>query len=889
MSSRYILMGIGGIIITGLFIFFLVKIINYIRNKNSVTPDNGSGGGGGDGGGCIKCGNICCNTGEYCGNDASGNSVCCKKALCDGICCNLNNGETCQPTINGNNICCKKPLCGYSCCNDGENCGKDKNGNNICCKKALCGELCCDDGENCGKDKYGNNVCCKKSLCNGICCDSDNGETCQINGECCKDGLFGVDEKNNNVCCKKALCDGICCDDNKICDPDTKTCIVCPSTHVSCNGICCDMGQTCHKGIDGKDYCCDKDICGTICCKSTESCYKGADGKDYCCETDLLHGNICCKKGQTYIDSGLCCDSNNICIDENGTSVCYDENLCTIDPNTKKCVCCKNGEKYDITSGTCKIICGNELCNKDKNIQYCFSQDADKPHCINVGCSWGQYQYHPSLVDNDIKICSYNNKLYTVNNPVGVNPLLLTRTSSVLQGANSQIDCTPDDCRMKILEDNMDFANYDTATKLCTATFDCGKNLPQNNGTCPLPNSVSCCFDENGKYTGQICSNGRRCYKGECVCNNDADKGDNCIRIDGSTNCNGNGTIIFKDNNNFNCKCNPTFAGTECEYGRNICSNNGNPNDNKTCNCDTGFTGNICQYSRSTCSGHGTPNYDGTCVCDTSFTGNICQYTRNGTCSGHGTPNYDGTCICDGIDKLNDINNFDPKGIYKWNGTTCGPLKWYEFYDCKRIKNHVYGWLNSYLPGSNQTVKQYIQNTDFIKDAYNGLGGWSCFIVFQVNIQNYPHNYNITNWSKRTDSDGGWDDFLNTDQYGNVRTMFGSTPIYDQNSNSTTRMYVYANKDPAGLPGGQIKCVVNNYDVIGVQWDSNSTSTTLLPETCAWMKNNGISGYLIQSGGFMPSISPNCQIMDGSNCPDLLDDSPAIFVFNDAKVDTLLP
>jgi hypothetical protein len=149
------------------------------------------------------------------------------------------------------------------------------------------------------------------------------------------------------------------------------------------------------------------------------------------------------------------------------------------------------------------------------------------------------------------------------------------------------------------------------------------------------------------------------------------------LNAPGSNLCNSNGTFIQNTTNGkFTldsnkspgyCKCNPGFAGNNCQFSRENCSTHGDPVSSSDgtsllpCNCDTGYIGNKCQFSRENCSNKGNPvtSPDGTsllpCNCDTGYIGNTCQFTT-GSCTRELLPSYplrgiesvrDNNLICD--------------------------------------------------------------------------------------------------------------------------------------------------------------------------------------------------------------------------------------------------
>jgi hypothetical protein len=499
------------IILTGVGVYFLFKSIRN-NNINPPKPD------------CKKCANNCCEDGENCQSD---NATCCKNELW----------------------------------------GKDINGVDKCCQIKLCGNICCNSNQSCGKDKNNNPTCCSSKLCgtNNTCCDL-TGENCQSdNATCCKDELWGKDKLGNNKCCLKPLCNGICCDSNEECDSDTNKCVSCST--ITCNGDCCPLNYKCYKGLTTKK-CCNQELCGDNCCESEQTCMPDKT----CCDMPCEKGKKCCPDGYSCTTNDICCKDNISCVDELGNPICYDQNLCGKDKNGK-CICCKKGEKFDSISSTCKTYCGdNELCDLDN--QYCVSENGNYIGCANKECVWSTYNYDPpTIIDNNknASVCKYQNRYYVISDPLDPSdpnkhiPLsMLTRSSYVGQDPSSKVDCTINNCKEKINEAGMQFVNYDDKQKICIANFNCSKlPLLKDINICPLLHGQSCCNDENGKFTGQICSNNRICYKGNCVCNqNEVDNKDNCIYLDRKHTCNGNGDINYADGT---CICDSFYSGKNCE------------------------------------------------------------------------------------------------------------------------------------------------------------------------------------------------------------------------------------------------------------------------------------------------------------------------------------
>jgi len=150
------------------------------------------------------CREACCDSGEYCADQAL--SLCCKNGEeeKDGKCCT---GQlACGPTCCGGvadiggvycagqdiGLCCSvfEKRCGSSCCRSDHSCCNDQ-----CCDGDCIGGQCCPTGRSCGKF-----VCCKEGE---FCTDATTGtcSPCKAGTTGCDTGLKDVDGKEITTCC----------------------------------------------------------------------------------------------------------------------------------------------------------------------------------------------------------------------------------------------------------------------------------------------------------------------------------------------------------------------------------------------------------------------------------------------------------------------------------------------------------------------------------------------------------------------------------------------------------------------------------------------------------------------------------------------------------------
>lgn len=311
----------------------------------------------------------------------------------------------------------------------------------------------------------------------------------------CKDGETYYDDIGKCLPCPVGqslfgtVCRAECSSDQSVCgnycyDPAVNTCIknqLC-NRSMSCgeNTQCCPSGQHCDSATDTcKD--CDSTLepCGATCCPSDKPCVGGV-----CC--DMTKNNNC---------GGICCEGLGTC--------CGEKN------------CCKNNEVCD-PSGECFTKCGDKNC--DPKSQTCVSIENTDGNTIyncknNNGCDWDTLNYEPQNIAEKEVCDTADNKIVWCNNASGTTQPY-SRTSTVVQIPNKA--CSEGDCYAKLREKGLQFLSWDETKKECKGSFDCKILGPCDDNKCPYSDTSQCCTDPNpnnpGKFTGQVCVNGQRCY-----------------------------------------------------------------------------------------------------------------------------------------------------------------------------------------------------------------------------------------------------------------------------------------------------------------------------------------------------------------------------------------
>ena len=413
---------------------------------------------------------------------------------------------------------------------------------------------------------------CKKN-CNGKVLDDDHEI---INGKClskckdtlircgfeCIDNVVRVCDNQNSVCNANQLCapDGVCCKPNEHCVTDNVTgttkCGECP--HIICNGECC---------LD------DTYVCAANKCCKKENVSKDKNGIDVCCE-------------QTP------------CTDSNGNNICCDAGAGEICKNGKCIIGCPNPAEMSLyaCNGTPIPYPNNVNIACDPTQELCLHNcDTNKFSCVSKNDCWKNTTYTPPLLNNgsnnilldnlSVNVCSENidgtGNLW-IKNP-GKN---LYNTIRVESNLGSTQNCGQQSCLDKISQDSSTIVNFQKPSKadvttnpgLCESSISCSQNLLNQTQVNTLCNTLDknsedygrCCKDTSGNFTGQICRPGESCINGVCY--------------NKSTYCGVGGTFDYI---NKICKCEPNFAGNQCQYTRSVtCEGKGTPRVDGKCDPD---------------------------------------------------------------------------------------------------------------------------------------------------------------------------------------------------------------------------------------------------------------------------------------------------------------
>lgn len=384
-----------------------------------------------------------------------------------------------------------------------------------------------------------------------------------INGNCiCFPGYENIDGKCVPVCASnEERLDGKCvplCPNGQERIPHTSTgkCYpLCPNgqEHIFENNIA-KCVQICNESqIRCGDICGDNSMyvcvnntlypkCGDTKCENNEVCKDNKCIPDTSCkEPNQLCGTECgdpkkCK------DNKLCSDDIQ-CFDTDGKllNICYDSNRCTTKDN-KTAICCDNSN-YILDNGKCKQKCGNALC--DVKTQTCFNgNDPTKSYCYINGCPFLNYNYDPPTVyipgtQESILVCkgegNNSNKLYYLPSNFNGKNTELTIQTLVNSNSPDASKCDAGSCKFKLSE--QDVINTSFNNNICQGKALCSTILNRNisagkdySNICPI-NPGSCCYNNLGKPTGQICINGNKCYKDYCICAdpNNTNQNRNCL------------------------------------------------------------------------------------------------------------------------------------------------------------------------------------------------------------------------------------------------------------------------------------------------------------------------------------------------------------------------
>jgi len=332
--------------------------------------------------------------------------------------------------------------------------------------------------------------------------------------------------ENNKVCGNGD--DPITCGKNQHCTFNNKECIDWPDDQIICgpNNNKCLAGEYC--GLDGNCTKCNstQTVCKNKCCnKETEKC--SIDGNCVTCNEPLCKGQTCCH-GDTCMPDASCCDKSR---SYNNNTQCCARELCNGE-------CCPSDTECH--NGKCMKKCGDGDLYCDINDQTCMlNKKIDgvvKPFCITKGCEWSHIDYTPSdmkISDTEfIRACQSDatgtNKEpnYYIAQPIDTSTLRRVVQDQV--SPTTHAPCNANDCSYRLAEDGILETDYNEQTKTCRGTFNCMKVLPKtiSNDTCPFTNKLQCCRDKDGKFTGQVCQDGKSCFGGICAygytCTNDA-------------------------------------------------------------------------------------------------------------------------------------------------------------------------------------------------------------------------------------------------------------------------------------------------------------------------------------------------------------------------------
>lgn len=641
--------------------------------------------------------------------------------------------------------------------------------------------------------------------------------------------------KNNDCKPDEDLLDSGC---YKKCQDDDKRCgTQCYNTaQFACmtgtNSICELEYKYCPKK-DGSQLCCDDQH---YCDKTTNTCVLGCPPGQVRCGKDCCNKADCQGEGET----GICCPTARYC----KVSGRISETVCCTDACCNG-ICC--GTDESCVGGECKTKCGT-LPPCDPDTQICVEDETDINNitytCMDRGsCVWGDVAYTPQMIEGDTK------SQYPV--------------------------CERTDNTFWLIPNTTVTANwmYGNKVNMVNVPLDTNTSKPECKGDII---KQSCSIKIGNSGTNKI----------------DLSKYPNLFYDTITTNCSAN------------LDCNKYLA--DPKNLQNICSD---INKNRPYTCCVG--GDNKTYTGQVCTGD-TDCSTGSCMCNKSgFAGPTCNYSSN-DCSNHGYPTYtNGTmvCICnEGTlttpqDKLTQDNfttlvlNFNPLDYYTPNPTGgCIPMKWYEFYNPGRVKNHVYNWLKTLIRpqgyADDITVNQFIttesQNGEIRYDPESGsrinvpltdtagnpvgvVGGWKTLILLQVNwLPNFVGGYTITDAS-------GYGDYLDCDTNGNVRKKYTNqsgeqVDIYAQIPYSIMRVY--------GAPSGvdDIFFIMNGSQKVGVHW--NSATDIRIADSSE--PSGELMYYAINSG--WDSLGLLSGIPDfGWAGPGELSGGPAIFVFNNGS------
>lgn len=363
----------------------------------------------------------------------------------------------------------------------------------------------CEDCHSCPPDI--------RDIC--LCTNSDDCPVCEV----CIDGL----------------CTELCPD--RLCDPNTETCVDCISADD------CECDQVC---INGECACpADKIVNNKGCCVD---CLDNSD----CPPCTRCIGGECIP---VNCPDGVCDPNTDSCVECNSSSDCSDPNECCVN---RECICC-SGYVRNSATGLCEE---EPECVRDSDCSVCEI-------CVDGEC---QPRICPEgfICVNDICVeeCDCENKDCS-GNKVCVNQNASTCYCTSCDGmCNNSNDCL-EGCYC----DEGNCKKNPCLETDCDTGYDCGVGCGCINGKCLPCTSLDCgtttCADANGCE----CLN-NECVNSNCVgtCNNASDCAPGCGCFEGQCTSCEDLSCGFPCDSATGCGC-PN--GDVCEYIGGLCNEDG--------------------------------------------------------------------------------------------------------------------------------------------------------------------------------------------------------------------------------------------------------------------------------------------------------------------------
>ena len=351
--------------------------------------------------GVVKCGKVCCASGEVCNADTQcevpcvpncGSRTCGKDPICNTQSCGpeCSTGSKCS---GGNCLVCANSQCGT------KQCGKDSAG-------CVCGT--CGAGSYCDSSSGMCVTCvqaCAGKHCGTVgscsCGDCPGNQTCDSNGQCVSQGCLDG----------RQPCGGTCCGSSDTCDQSKDRCTYCPKM---CGTTCCTADQKCNAGNNQCVSCvanCGTKQCGTDSCGNTcGSCASGCNcdnstwtctGPGTCNCDQVCTGRVCgslngCDCGRC--GTGTSCNASGQCESQVGpdagdcSTTCYGHcgmvqdcycGSCPSDAGRRdSMVLSDGGHCADVCIGRCSFVSGCD-CGSDCGAGYYCDYASD--YCIPGG------------------------------------------------------------------------------------------------------------------------------------------------------------------------------------------------------------------------------------------------------------------------------------------------------------------------------------------------------------------------------------------------------------------------------------------------------------------------------------------------------------------------